>query len=56
VGGFLRDCFSGQELAAAGYDAEIALAAEHDAQDTVPLLTDAAFRNDTGRPPGPDVH
>jgi 2-phosphosulfolactate phosphatase len=47
---FLHGCFSGLELAADGYAADIALAAEHDAQDTVPLLTDGAFQDDTGHP------
>jgi 2-phosphosulfolactate phosphatase len=47
---FLRGCFSGLELAADGYAADIALAAEHNAQDTVPLLTDGAFQDGTGHP------
>jgi len=41
---FLRDCQSGRELVAAGYAADIMLAAEHDSQTTVPLLTGTAFR------------
>lgn len=56
VGDFLRDCSSGQELAAAGYADDVALAAEHDTQDTVPLLTGGAFRNDTGHPPDPGIN
>jgi hypothetical protein len=47
---FLHGCFSGLELAADGYAADIALAAEHDAQDAVPLLTDTAFQDDTSHP------
>ena len=42
---FLRDCQSGRELVAAGYAADIMLAAEHDSQTTVPLLTGTAFRD-----------
>jgi 2-phosphosulfolactate phosphatase len=40
----LATCTSGQELGAAGYPADLALAAEHDAQTTVPVLTGGAFR------------
>jgi 2-phosphosulfolactate phosphatase len=47
---FLRDCHSGLELAADGYAADIALAAECDTQDTVPLLTDGAFQGALGHP------
>jgi 2-phosphosulfolactate phosphatase len=52
AGEFLGNCLSGQELAAAGYATDITLAADHDAQVTVPLLTGTAFRDDTGRPGG----
>ena len=41
---FLAGCYSGQELAGHGHHADITLAAEHDVQDTVPVLTDGAFR------------
>jgi 2-phosphosulfolactate phosphatase len=44
AGEFLRNCLSGQELGAAGYATDITLAADHDAQNTVPLLTGTAFR------------
>jgi 2-phosphosulfolactate phosphatase len=44
---FLRDCYSGRELIERGHDADVALAAESDAQDTVPVLTDGAFRSAT---------
>lgn len=47
---FLATCASGQELTAAGHAADITLAAEHDTQDTVPLLTGRAFSHDE---PGP---
>jgi 2-phosphosulfolactate phosphatase len=47
AGRFLSSCASSQELTAAGYTADITLAAEHDIQDTVPLLTGPAFINDT---------
>jgi 2-phosphosulfolactate phosphatase len=49
AGEFLYNCLSGQELVTAGYATDVILAAEHDAQATVPLLTGAAFR-DTERP------
>jgi 2-phosphosulfolactate phosphatase len=49
LGVYLRDCSSGQELTAAGYASDVALAAEHDTQSTVPVLIDAAFRSDTQR-------
>jgi 2-phosphosulfolactate phosphatase len=44
---FLTGCVSGRELAAAGHAADLDLAAEHDAQATVPLLSGGAFRDDT---------
>ena len=50
---FLTQCASGQELTVAGFAADVVLAAQHDAQDTVPLLTGPAFTNDatpTGHP------
>lgn len=50
AGEFLRNCLSGQELTAAGYAADVTLAADHDAQTTVPLLVGTAFRDDTARP------
>jgi 2-phosphosulfolactate phosphatase len=40
----LRSCPSGQELTADGYDTDVVLAAEHDTQDTVPILAAGAFR------------
>jgi len=40
----IRRCASGQELIAAGHAADVDLAARHDAQATVPLLTAGAFR------------
>jgi 2-phosphosulfolactate phosphatase len=43
AGEFLRDCTSGRELAATGYAADVTAAADHDAQDTVPVLADGAF-------------
>jgi 2-phosphosulfolactate phosphatase len=49
LGEYLRGCVSGQELTAAGYAFDVALAAEHDIQSTVPVLIDAAFRGDTQR-------
>jgi 2-phosphosulfolactate phosphatase len=49
---FLAGCTSGLELTAAGYVTDITLAAEHDAQDTVPLLSGRAFR-DAGPAAGP---
>jgi 2-phosphosulfolactate phosphatase len=47
AGELLATCASGQELTAAGCAADITLAARHDAEDTVPLLTGRAFSNDT---------
>jgi 2-phosphosulfolactate phosphatase len=49
--GLLGDCVSGRELAGRGFAADVALAAEHDAQDTVPVLTDGAFRAGVTIPP-----
>jgi 2-phosphosulfolactate phosphatase len=45
-GEYLRDCSSGRELTASGYASDVTLAAEHDAQFTVPVLIDGAFRAD----------
>jgi 2-phosphosulfolactate phosphatase len=45
----LRDCATARQLTAAGYPRDVDLAAEHDAQDTVPLLTASAFRSQ-GKP------
>jgi 2-phosphosulfolactate phosphatase len=45
AGEFLAGCTSGQELTAAGYAGDITLAAEHDIQDVVPVLTGSAFVN-----------
>jgi 2-phosphosulfolactate phosphatase len=45
AGELLRDCTSGQELAAIGYAADVAVAAGHDAEDTVPVLADGAYRD-----------
>lgn len=39
----VRDCASGQELVDAGFAADVAVAAEVDADDVVPLLTDDGF-------------
>lgn len=39
----LHDCASGQELVAAGFAADVAAAAEVDADDVVPLLTEDGF-------------
>jgi 2-phosphosulfolactate phosphatase len=50
IGEFLGNCLSGQELTAAGYAADITLAADHDAQTTVPLLIGTAFRSETSAP------
>lgn len=50
IGEFLHNCLSGQELTAAGYAADITLAADHDAQTTVPLLIGTAFRSETSAP------
>lgn len=47
----LGDSASGRELAARGFAADVSLAAEHDAQDTVPVLTDGAFRAGVTVPP-----
>jgi 2-phosphosulfolactate phosphatase len=49
--GLLGECVSGRELAERGFAADVALAAEHDAQDTVPVLTDGAFRAGVTVPP-----
>ena len=35
-----------------GYATDLTLAADHDAQTTVPLLIGTAFRDDTARPGG----
>jgi 2-phosphosulfolactate phosphatase len=51
VAGLLGDCVSGRELTARGFAADVSLAAEHDAQDTVPVLTDGAFRAGVTVPP-----
>jgi 2-phosphosulfolactate phosphatase len=45
AGEFLAGCTSGQELTAAGYAGDVALAAEHDIQAVVPVLTGSAFLN-----------
>jgi 2-phosphosulfolactate phosphatase len=47
----LGECASARELAARGFAADVSLAAEHDAQDTVPVLTDGAFRAGVTVPP-----
>lgn len=41
--GILLDCSSGRELAGGGYVADVLLAAETDADETVPLMSDGAF-------------
>jgi 2-phosphosulfolactate phosphatase len=48
LAGVLRACSSGRELIEAGYGTDVALAAEHDTQSTVPVLTDGAFRSAPG--------
>jgi 2-phosphosulfolactate phosphatase len=40
----LRDCASGRELIDGGFAADVDIAAELDAADVVPLLTDGEFR------------
>jgi 2-phosphosulfolactate phosphatase len=40
----LLGCYSGRELVARGFTTDVTLAADHDAQTTVPVLTDGAFR------------
>jgi 2-phosphosulfolactate phosphatase len=40
----LTECSSGRELAADGFSSDVALAAEHDVTDAVPLLADGEFR------------
>jgi 2-phosphosulfolactate phosphatase len=42
-------CATGLELAAAGFASDVTIAAEHDAQRTVPILSNGAFRP-AGRP------
>jgi 2-phosphosulfolactate phosphatase len=42
---FLMDCVTGRVLTGRGFTADVALAAEHDVQTTVPVLTDGAFRS-----------
>jgi 2-phosphosulfolactate phosphatase len=44
---FLRESYTGLELIGRGYDADVAVAAEYDLQDTVPVLIDGAFRATT---------
>lgn len=46
----LRDSISGRELRARGYDDDVTLAGEFDADDVVPLRIDGAFRAATERP------
>jgi 2-phosphosulfolactate phosphatase len=40
----IHRCSSGQELTAAGHASDIDIAAQHDTQQTVPILTGGAFR------------
>ena len=40
----IHRCSSGQELTAAGHAPDIDIAAQHDTQETVPILTGGAFR------------
>jgi 2-phosphosulfolactate phosphatase len=40
----LHRCSSGQELTAAGHAHDVDIAAQHDTQETVPILTGGAFR------------
>jgi 2-phosphosulfolactate phosphatase len=44
----LRDCASGRELAAAGFEHDVELASELDATDLVPVLVDGAFAGGMG--------
>lgn len=39
----LADCASGRELAEGGYAADVEAAADVDAEDVVPVLTDDGF-------------
>jgi 2-phosphosulfolactate phosphatase len=39
----LRDCASGHELVALGYECDVEIAAEVDATDVVPVLRDDRF-------------
>jgi 2-phosphosulfolactate phosphatase len=45
LGDAIRSCASGRELIEKGYAADIEVAAVHDAQVTVPVLTDGAFHD-----------
>lgn len=47
LGATLAGCSSGRELAAAGFESDVALAAEHDVSDAVPLLEAGEFRRAT---------
>lgn len=42
--GLLADCASGRELVATGFAADVAVAAEVDVSEVVPVLVDGAFR------------
>ncbi|MHB8648226.1 MAG: 2-phosphosulfolactate phosphatase [Thermomicrobiales bacterium] len=42
---FIAACSSGRELIQLGYGDDVALAAQHDVSEAVPLLTDGAFVN-----------
>jgi 2-phosphosulfolactate phosphatase len=41
----LESCSSGRELIDAGYQTDVTIASELDAQTTIPVLTDSAFRS-----------
>ena len=45
LGRFLTDCASGRELALRGYESDVLVAAELDAEEQVPILVDRAFRD-----------
>ena len=41
----LRNCSSGRQLVKRGFDADVALAAQSNADDTVPIIVERAFRS-----------
>ena len=49
----IHRCSSGQELIAAGHAPDIGIAAEHDTQETVPILVAGAFRAAKATPGSP---
>lgn len=44
----LRDCVSGRELVNRGFTEDVAVAAQLNVSDAVPILTDGAFRSQVG--------